>query len=101
LVFYNYPADRDVLARAYVQKGALGDAIAEYERLVTFDPDSNDRRLIYPMFHYRLAQLYEEKGTPGKAAQQYEKFLEICGDVDPELTEVSDARRRLAALTGD
>ena len=101
LLFYNYPADRDVLARAYIKQGAMDDAIAEYEHLVIFDPNSKDRRLIYPLFHYRLALLCEEKGMPGKAARQYEKFLEICGDADPELTEVPDARRRLAALAGE
>jgi tetratricopeptide (TPR) repeat protein/TolB-like protein len=101
LIFYNYPAERDVLARAFVRKGALDDAIAEYERLVTFDPDSNDRRLIYAQFHYRLGVLYEQSGQTGKATGQYEKFLEICGDADPELAEVTDARRRMAALTGD
>jgi cytochrome c-type biogenesis protein CcmH/NrfG len=101
LIFYNYPAERDVLARAYVQKGALDDAIAEYERLVRFDPDSNDRRLIYAKFHYRLGVLYEQNGQIEIAAQRFEMFLEICGDADPELAEVTDARRRMAALTGD
>jgi tetratricopeptide (TPR) repeat protein len=99
--FYNHPINRDILARAYVQKGALGDAIAEYERIVTFDPAGRERRLVYPLFHYRLGVLYEQTGRPDKAIQHYEKFLEICGDADPGLTEVPDARRRLASLTGD
>jgi len=99
LFFYNQPTDRDVLARAYVAKGAVDDAIAEYERLITYDPDSKDRRLIYPLFHFRLGVLYEENGQAEKAAQQYEKFLEIIGDPDPTVTEAPDARRRLAALT--
>jgi tetratricopeptide (TPR) repeat protein len=101
LIFYNYPAERDILARAYVQKGLPEDAIVEYERLITFDPDSNDRRLVYAKFHYRLGVLYEQTEQTEKAVQQYKKFLEICGDVDPELTEVTDTRRRLAALNGD
>jgi tetratricopeptide (TPR) repeat protein len=96
LFFYNFPAERDVLARAYVAKGALDAAIAEYERLVTFDPASNDRRLVYPLFHYRLARLYEEKGHPDKAVRQYERFLEIIGEGDPALSEAADARARLA-----
>jgi tetratricopeptide (TPR) repeat protein len=98
MLFYSYPADRDVLARAYIQRGAIYDAIAEYERLITFDPDSKDRRLVYPLFHYRLGVLYEKAGQADRAARQYEKLLEICGDVVPEIAEVADARRRLAAL---
>ena len=98
MFFYNYPANRDVLARAYVEKGALDDAIAEYEHLITFDSESRDFRLIFPLFHYRLGVLYEKTGQTEKAERQYEKLLEICGDVSPEIAEVADARRRLAAL---
>jgi tetratricopeptide (TPR) repeat protein len=98
MFFYNYPCDRDVLARAYVRKGALDDAISEYERLITFDPASKDRRLVYPLFHYRLGVLYEETGQSEKALQQYEKFLDIVGDSAPGVPEVADARRREADL---
>jgi tetratricopeptide (TPR) repeat protein len=98
IFFYNYPANRDVLARAYVQNGAPDEAIAEYERLTTLDPDSKDRRLIFPLFHHRLGVLYAQDGQSDKAVVQFEKFLEICGDIDPELPEVTDARRRLAVL---
>jgi tetratricopeptide (TPR) repeat protein/tRNA A-37 threonylcarbamoyl transferase component Bud32 len=99
LFFYSFPIDRDVLARALVRRGALDDAIQEYERLVTFDPAGNDRRLINPKFHYRLGVLYEQKGFKDKAIQEYKKFIEICGNVEPPLVEVEDARLRLAALS--
>ena len=87
-----------MLARAYVQRGEIDDAIAEYERLVTFDPDGSDRRLINPLFHYRVGVLYEGRGDTDRAIRQYDKFLEICGEADPRLEEIADTRERLAAL---
>ena len=98
LVVYNTPPERDVLARCYQKDGAIDKAIAEYERLVTFDPQSTDRRLIYPKFHYRLARLYEEKGRVAEAVAQYKKFLDICGGADKGMTEVADARARRSRL---
>ena len=95
---YNSYVDRDVLARALVGKGMIDDAIAEYEQLTTPDPDGDDRRLIYPVFHYRLGMLYEERGLKAKAADRYQRFLAFCGDADSRMTEVPDARRRLDAL---
>jgi hypothetical protein len=42
--------------------------------------------------------LYEERGWPGKAIEHYEKFLDLWKDADPGITEVEDARKRLAGL---
>ncbi len=98
---YNLPFLKDLLARAYLQKGELDKAIAEYERLITFDPNSRDRRLIHPKYHYRLARLYEEKGWSDKAIKEYEKFLKIWKDADEDLPELIDAKSRLAKLRGE
>jgi tetratricopeptide (TPR) repeat protein len=86
------------LARAYQRKGDLDKAIAEYERLITFDPESINRQLIHPKYHYRLAKLYEQKGWKGKAIEHYEKFLDLWKHADPGLPEVADARERVAGL---
>jgi tetratricopeptide (TPR) repeat protein len=98
MFYYNMPLQRDVLARAYVAKGALDEAIAEYERITTFDPKSRNRRLIYPLFHYRLARLYEEQGRAPEAVREYDKFLEICKGADEGMSEIADARNRLERL---
>jgi tetratricopeptide (TPR) repeat protein len=98
VIFCNTPFHRDVLARAYLKKGDLDKAIAEYERLITFNPSSRDRRLVNPKYHYRLAKLHEQKGWIGKAIEHYEKFLTLWKDADPGIAEVEDAKKRLAGL---
>jgi len=100
LLAYNIPFLQDILARAYYRNGELDKAITEYERLITFDPNSKDRRLIHPKYHYLLAKLYEEKDWKGKAIEQYEKFLEIWKDADEDLPELIDAKSRLAKFKG-
>ncbi len=92
------PSTRDILARAYYQKGELDKAISIYEQLTTFNPSSKERRLVYPKYHYKLGQLYEEKGFTDKAIEQYQIFLEIWKDADENSLELVDAKERLAKL---
>jgi len=95
---HNLPLSKDLLARAFRQAGELDRAIAEYERLIILDPDSDQRHLILPVYHLRLGRLYEEKGMGRKALEQYRIFLDLWKDADPGLPEVEEARRRLAGL---
>ena len=101
MISYNVPFLKDVLARAYQQKREIDKAIAEYERLIGFDPESEDRALIHPLYHFRLAKLYEKKGWESKAIEHYEIFLELWMDADVGMGEVEDARVRLSKIKND
>jgi len=98
IVPYNVPFLVDVSARAYWKMGDLERAAAEYRRLMTVDADNRYRRLIHPLYHYRLGRILEEKGDKPGAAAEYRKFLECWKDADASLPEPADARKRLAAL---
>ncbi|MFP4082043.1 MAG: hypothetical protein ACLFVG_04700 [Candidatus Aminicenantes bacterium] len=46
----------------------------------------------------RLGKVYEQKGNKRKARANYRKFLELWNDADSGITEVEDAKKRLAEL---
>jgi tetratricopeptide (TPR) repeat protein len=98
IVLHNFPLSRDVLARAYIAKGDLEQAAAEYKRLIYFDPGSNDRRLRNPRYRYRLAKVYEKMGHAEDAKREYEKFLKMWSQAEEGLPQLEDARARLAEL---
>lgn len=98
IFLHNIPFLKDGLARAYRQKGDLDKAIAEYERLITFDPKREERYLCHPKYYYRLAKLYEQKGLTQKALKQYQEFLDFWKDADSNIQEVIDAKERLFQL---
>jgi tetratricopeptide (TPR) repeat protein len=95
---YNFPLDQGVLARAFQKMGNIDKAIEEYKRLLTFNPESQDRRLHNPVYHYRLAKLYEQKSLKGDAKKEYARFLEMWKDADPGIPEFVDAQKRFALL---
>ena len=97
---YVQPFALDALGRAYRAVGDLDKAIAEYQRLTTIDPARPERNWIHPKFHFRLAELYDQKGMRERAVERYRKFLDIWKNADPEIPEVVEAKKRLAALQG-
>lgn len=99
LGIYNLPFQRNSLAEAYRRFGMLDKAVKEYERLITFNPDSKDRRLVNPRYHYYLGILYQEKGMNENAIEQLRRFLDLWQDADPIFKEPDDARKRLKRLT--
>jgi tetratricopeptide (TPR) repeat protein/TolB-like protein len=98
LGMYNLPTRQDVVARAYVALGDNASAIGEYERMLTFDPSSADRRLRIPIYRYLVAVLYEAEGQYDLAVQNYERYLHIMKKADDGIEEIEDARQRLEKL---
>ena len=79
----------DCLANAYLELGQLGEAIAEYERIVKLNPN-------YPLVQYHLGQAYERKGQPAQARESYERFLQIWKDADADVPEVIQGRKAVS-----
>jgi tetratricopeptide (TPR) repeat protein len=98
LIMNGVPSTYDIPARAYLKKGDIDRAVAEYEKLISPDPVARGFRLIHPQSRFRLAKLYEQKGLRAKALEQYEKLAVIWKDADPDFPEAQEVKRRLAAL---
>ena len=94
----NLPLTADGIAQLWVKRGEIDKAIEEYRLLVTTGPGTGLRRLINPIYHFRVAGLYEKTGDKARAIEHYKKFLEIWKNADPDLPEPGLARARLAAL---
>ena len=99
-ISYCFPLASDDLARMYAAKKNWDRAITEYKVLTVIGPQHRNRRLIHPIYHYRLAQIYEKKGQMSEAATEYERFLKLWEKADQRRPEVRDARSRLAVLRG-
>jgi len=97
----NAPFLKDVLARAYRRNGDLDKAIAEYERLISFNKRGSEFYFIHPRYYFRLAELYEEKGMTPNAIRGYERFLDLWKHADADIPEIGQARKRLSRLKGE
>jgi tetratricopeptide (TPR) repeat protein len=94
----NMPLTADGIAQLLARRGQIDKAIEEYRLLMTTGPGTGLRRLINPIYHFRVAGLYEKKGNKAKAIEHYKKFLEIWKNADPDLPEPGLARARLTIL---
>ena len=85
----------DPLGLAYYKSENLDKANAEYERLISLTTGRLHYSDIYAKSFYMLGKIYEQ------AIEHYQKFLELWKDSDPGISEVEDARERLAGLKGE
>jgi len=87
------------LARAYLESGRLGEAVAELEKALSAYSRGRVWNAIWAVkAHYLLGLTYEKSGWNKKAVEQYEEFLEIWKDADPGIPEIEDAKERLKKL---
>jgi tetratricopeptide (TPR) repeat protein len=103
LPFQNWYGERhalfmDSLASAYHESGDLDRAREEYEKIARLTIGMIDYGDIYAKAFYMLGKIHEEQGDEDKAIENYEKFLDLWKDADPGISEVEDARQRLAGL---
>ena len=88
-----------MLAQAYMAAKRYRDAAAEYERIVSMFSDNHSFLSIWSVkSYYSLGIAYEELGQPDKAIERFEKFLDIWKNADPGISEITDAKDRLARL---
>jgi tetratricopeptide (TPR) repeat protein/DNA-binding winged helix-turn-helix (wHTH) protein len=81
----------DGLADAYLRLGRLDEAIAEYKRILKFNPN-------YPFARFHLAQAYERQGQRDPARAEYARFLEVWKDADPDIPILKEAKAEYAKL---
>jgi serine/threonine protein kinase/Tfp pilus assembly protein PilF len=86
------------LALAYYKSGDLEKALEEYERITKLTTGRLYQGDIYAKSFYMLGKIYEQRGDTVKAIKHYEKFLDLWKDADSGITEVEDARKRLARI---
>ncbi|MDH3937842.1 MAG: tetratricopeptide repeat protein, partial [candidate division Zixibacteria bacterium] len=90
---------RELIGRSYLDGGRIDDALRIYEEIIN---RYELNRAYWPTFgimaHLYLGRTYEEAGRYDDAIAQYETFLDIWKDADDGLTQVKDAKERLAKL---
>jgi tetratricopeptide (TPR) repeat protein len=87
------------LAEAYLESDRLGEAVAEFEKVLSrYDNNRALCAIRAVKAHYLLGLAYEKSGWNKKAIDKYVEFLDIWRDADPGIPEVEDAKRRLAEL---
>ena len=86
------------LGLAFYRAGDLENAAKEYEKLTSLNVGRFEYGDIYTKSFYMLGKIYEDMSLNGKAIENYEKFLDLWKNADSGLSELKDAKERLATL---
>lgn len=94
--YYEYP-----LALAYLEAGRPAKAIETFERALASYSGSRVRWAMWSVkSYYYLGRAYQQTGDSEHAYRAYEEFLKYWSEPDAAITEVADARKRLAQHGG-
>ncbi len=88
----------DAMGTAFHHSGDLNSARLEYEKIVSLNFGRRDYGDIFSKSYYQLGKISEQQGKKAEAAEYYRKFLDFWKNADPGRPEVTDARKRLAAI---
>jgi serine/threonine protein kinase/Flp pilus assembly protein TadD len=88
----------DSLATAYFRSGDLDEAQEEYGKIQALTIGRLDYGDVYAKSYYWLGKINEQRGWGQLTKDNYQRFLDLWRDAEEGLTEVEDARRRLARL---
>ena len=90
---------RSAIAETYLRQKNFKAAIQEYSRM-TDSPKGYQHidEYMRAKRHYKMATAYEEINDLASAKREYESFLRLWNDADPDIPEIIDAKKRLAAL---
>jgi tetratricopeptide (TPR) repeat protein len=79
------------LGKACLRTGQLDKAAEELKAVFEINPN-------YAQAHYLLGLVYEKKGKRERAKQHFQEFVEIWKEADENLSQLTDARKRLEEL---
>jgi serine/threonine-protein kinase len=97
-LFANHLPSRDGRARAAIARGDAAAAIDAYRRLLGHGPGAKWVSMLEPRYVFELARLLEKTGDTSSALTEYERFLELWQRADPQLPELTEARRAVERL---
>ena len=87
------------LAEAYASEDRLEDAEHALRRLIDLRWDAYEGLAPWVTAHFRIGQVYERLGKGEEAADSYRRLLDLWGNTDADLPQISLARERLEALS--
>jgi tetratricopeptide (TPR) repeat protein len=87
----------DALASAFYEQREWDKARETYERITALSTGRVRWGDLYARSYYWLGKIRLAQGDEERAAQSYKRFLEIWDQADPDLPEINEAKRFVAA----
>ena len=94
----NHALYMESLGLAYYRSGDLEKAAEQYEKITTLTTGRLYFGSIFAKSFYILGRIYQRLEDNAKAEDNYNKFLALWFNADSNISEVSDAKRRLSRL---